>query len=163
MMKQMNLLGKTQHDVNAFTDKIAKDMFDEFNRTHDTIDYHAVYTFIQSHGVFDNLLFVHVKKLSLSDVSDDMTLGQAKKMVTENNEAYKLYQKVKYSNPAMDVISMIIAEYVRASFPNMTLTDKQVSALTSAAYEEGHSAGYLEVLSYLDDYINMTKAFLDKD
>ena len=43
----------------------------------------------------------------------------------------------------------------------MKLTPKQIAALTDKAYEDGHSAGYMEILSCLDDCIEIVQDFLE--
>jgi hypothetical protein len=43
------------------------------------------------------------------------------------------------------------------------LTDKQFSAIYSYAWEEGHSAGYHEVLLYASNLIDIVKEFITKE
>lgn len=76
-----------------------------------------------------------------------------------NAKAYKIYQDVKDMNPLPEVNCELRKEYVRASFPNMKLTDKQVEALTSAADEKDH-CGEGELLYHLEGVIDTTRKFM---
>ena len=163
MTKKLDLTGKTSQDVRKFFDKVVNDKIKEFTQDNKVIDYNTIYDFINNLDGNTLDLIQPVTKLSFDELPDDLSMGEAKKLIKQNSDALKLYKNYKYYDLNSNIISILMDEFVRQSFPAMKLTDKQINALTSAAYEEGHSAGYLEVLSYLDDYINMTKEFMSLD
>ena len=97
-MEKMNLLGKTQKDVDEYVAKLEEEKIKEFHEKYKEVTYDTIYKFLEDNKVDKSnaQLFAPVTRMELSDAPEDVTMGQAKKMVAQNNEAAKLYNHVKY-------------------------------------------------------------------
>ena len=105
-------------------------------------------------------MFVPVAPVTINDVDENVSVGEAKQIVAQNEKDMKLYRKVSRLPFYQDVVEELMRDFVRNSFPDRELSDKQISAITDKAYEDGHSCGMTEVVFDLDNEIDMVKKFL---
>lgn len=164
MTEKMDLRGKTKQDVIDFFNKVADEQLKAFCKNHmelGKLNYNTIDEFIDNmHDTPNDFdLLKPVNQLELNDLPDDISLGDGKKLLQQNVEARNLYDMYKNYDVNSIILSKLLEEFVRQSFPERNLTDKQINALINRAYEDG-SGDWIEVLSYLDDYINMVKEFL---
>jgi hypothetical protein len=161
MTKQFNLTGKTYDNAMDFYNAQVKAEVTEFHQDNDgVVDYDTLSNYIELQTSKDPELFVPVTPITVNDVDENVSVGKAKQIVAQNEKDMKLYRKVSRLSFYQDVVEELMRDFVRNSFPDRELSDKQISAITDKAYEDGHGYGMTEVVSYLDDEIDMVKNFL---
>lgn len=161
MTKQFNLTGKTYDNAMDFYNAQVKAEVTKFHKDNDgVVDCDTLYDYIDGRTSKEPGLFVPVAPVTINDVDEDVSVGEAKQIVAQNEKDMKLYRKVSRLPFYQDVVEELMRDFVRNSFPDRELSDKQILAITDKAYEDGHSYGMTEVVFDLDNEIDMVKKFL---
>ena len=161
MTKQFNLTGKTYDNAMDFYKAKVKAEVTKFHQDNGGIvNYDTLSDYIESRTSKDPKLFVPVTPITINNIDENVSVGEAKQIVAQNEKDMKLYRKVSRLPFYQDVIEELMRDFVRNSFPDRELSDKQISTITDKAYEDGHGFGMTEVINDLDDEISMVKEFL---